>query len=166
MPLASVSMTKGWVKSGNTKTGTVMSACLRSSKADSEARDHLKLFRSQRPLERMFEKLCVLSGDSSHRNAPLLSLMCSMPCRKFKLLLKPIMHCGRIGFLFDACGKKFQNVTMAKRKSFASVSMQDDKPCDFLRTLFEGVIAGGTAGVVVETALYPIDTIKTRLQAG
>ncbi|KAJ6918947.1 hypothetical protein NC651_013028 [Populus alba x Populus x berolinensis] len=31
---------------------------------------------------------------------------------------------------------------------------------------FEGVIAGGTAGVVVETALYPIDTIKTRLQAG
>ncbi|PRQ49027.1 putative mitochondrial carrier domain-containing protein [Rosa chinensis] len=66
----------------------------------------------------------------------------------------------------DACGKKFQNVTMAKRKSFASVSMQDDKPFDLLRTLFEGVIAGGTAGVVVETALYPIDTIKTRLQAG
>lgn len=30
----------------------------------------------------------------------------------------------------------------------------------------DGVIAGGTAGVVVETALYPIDTIKTRLQAG
>lgn len=29
----------------------------------------------------------------------------------------------------------------------------------------EGFIAGGTAGVVVETALYPIDTIKTRLQA-
>lgn len=28
----------------------------------------------------------------------------------------------------------------------------------------EGFIAGGTAGVVVETALYPIDTIKTRLQ--
>ncbi|KAM5577542.1 S-adenosylmethionine carrier 1, chloroplastic/mitochondrial-like [Rosa sericea] len=65
----------------------------------------------------------------------------------------------------DACSKKFQNVPMAKRKSFASVSMQDDKPFDFLRTLFEGVIAGGTAGVVVETALYPIDTIKTRLQA-
>lgn len=30
----------------------------------------------------------------------------------------------------------------------------------------EGFIAGGTAGVVVETALYPIDTIKTRLQVG
>lgn len=29
----------------------------------------------------------------------------------------------------------------------------------------EGFIAGGAAGVVVETALYPIDTIKTRLQA-
>lgn len=28
----------------------------------------------------------------------------------------------------------------------------------------EGVIAGGAAGVVVEAALYPIDTIKTRLQ--
>lgn len=28
----------------------------------------------------------------------------------------------------------------------------------------EGAIAGATAGVVVETALYPIDTIKTRLQ--
>ncbi|KAG9151731.1 hypothetical protein Leryth_002025 [Lithospermum erythrorhizon] len=39
------------------------------------------------------------------------------------------------------------------------------KALDFFRTLFEGVIAGGTAGVVVETALYPIDTIKTRLQA-
>lgn len=32
------------------------------------------------------------------------------------------------------------------------------------RLLAEGVIAGGAAGVVVETALYPIDTIKTRLQ--
>lgn len=31
-------------------------------------------------------------------------------------------------------------------------------------TLVDGIIAGGTAGVVVETALYPIDTIKTRLQ--
>ncbi|KAG6493816.1 hypothetical protein ZIOFF_048819 [Zingiber officinale] len=30
----------------------------------------------------------------------------------------------------------------------------------------DGVVAGATAGVVVETVLYPIDTIKTRLQAG
>jgi solute carrier family 25 S-adenosylmethionine transporter 26 len=29
----------------------------------------------------------------------------------------------------------------------------------------DGIIAGGVAGVIVETALYPIDTIKTRLQA-
>ncbi|XP_065867788.1 uncharacterized protein [Euphorbia lathyris] len=36
----------------------------------------------------------------------------------------------------------------------------------FLRlSATKGVIAGGTAGVVVETVLYPIDTIKTRLQA-
>ncbi|KAL8142916.1 LOW QUALITY PROTEIN: hypothetical protein V2J09_015948 [Rumex salicifolius] len=41
----------------------------------------------------------------------------------------------------------------------------EEKPFDFLQTLFDGIIAGGTAGVIVETALYPIDTIKTRLQA-
>ncbi|CAI0428648.1 unnamed protein product [Linum tenue] len=35
-----------------------------------------------------------------------------------------------------------------------------------VENIAEGVIAGGAAGVVVETALYPIDTIKTRLQAG
>lgn len=28
----------------------------------------------------------------------------------------------------------------------------------------DGCIAGGIAGVAVEAALYPIDTIKTRLQ--
>ncbi|CAH9105705.1 unnamed protein product [Cuscuta europaea] len=37
-------------------------------------------------------------------------------------------------------------------------------PLDFFRTLYEGAIAGAAAGVVVETVLYPIDTIKTRLQ--
>ncbi|KAM3318361.1 hypothetical protein ACQJBY_035853 [Aegilops geniculata] len=41
----------------------------------------------------------------------------------------------------------------------------EEKPFNFLQILCEGVIAGGAAGVVVETALYPIDTIKTRLQA-
>lgn len=30
----------------------------------------------------------------------------------------------------------------------------------------DGAIAGAVAGGVVETVLYPIDTIKTRLQAG
>ncbi|KAI3883793.1 hypothetical protein MKX03_010593 [Papaver bracteatum] len=51
------------------------------------------------------------------------------------------------------------------QKLFASVSMGKEKPFDFFRVLVDGVIAGGTAGVVVETSLYPIDTIKTRLQA-
>lgn len=52
-----------------------------------------------------------------------------------------------------------------RKKFFASVSTSEEKPVEFLRSLYEGVIAGGVAGVVVETALYPIDTIKTRLQA-
>lgn len=65
----------------------------------------------------------------------------------------------------DGSSRKMQNIQMERRKSFASVSMKEEKPFDFLRIIFEGVIAGGTAGVVVETALYPIDTIKTRLQA-
>ncbi|KAK4485987.1 hypothetical protein RD792_008642 [Penstemon davidsonii] len=63
------------------------------------------------------------------------------------------------GVYSDACNRKMQ------KKLFASVSAGEETPFDFLRTLLEGVIAGGTAGVVVETALYPIDTIKTRLQA-
>ncbi|KAL3677207.1 hypothetical protein R1sor_027155 [Riccia sorocarpa] len=36
---------------------------------------------------------------------------------------------------------------------------------NFLRNFIDGAIAGAAAGVIVETALYPIDTIKTRLQA-
>ncbi|KDP35277.1 hypothetical protein JCGZ_09436 [Jatropha curcas] len=66
----------------------------------------------------------------------------------------------------DAPFNKIQSSSQLEaRKAFASISTQEEKPFDFLRTLFEGVIAGGAAGVVVETALYPIDTIKTRLQA-
>ncbi|KAL4575266.1 hypothetical protein LXL04_022108 [Taraxacum kok-saghyz] len=65
----------------------------------------------------------------------------------------------------DVSNVKAQRLQMIPKKSFASVSIGEDKPFDFLKTLFEGFIAGGTAGVVVETALYPIDTIKTRLQA-
>ncbi|XP_070031319.1 S-adenosylmethionine carrier 1, chloroplastic/mitochondrial isoform X1 [Nicotiana tomentosiformis] len=64
----------------------------------------------------------------------------------------------------DASGRKMDNLQMVPKKFFASVNSGEEKPFDFLRILFEGVIAGGTAGVVVETALYPIDTIKTRLQ--
>ncbi|OAY69309.1 S-adenosylmethionine carrier 1, chloroplastic/mitochondrial [Ananas comosus] len=65
----------------------------------------------------------------------------------------------------DACTSKLHDSVVVPQKLFASVTMGEEKPFDFLRTLFEGVIAGGTAGVVVETVLYPIDTIKTRLQA-
>ncbi|XP_057495125.1 S-adenosylmethionine carrier 1, chloroplastic/mitochondrial-like isoform X3 [Actinidia eriantha] len=60
---------------------------------------------------------------------------------------------------------KVQNLHLERNSFFASVSTREDKPFDFLRIFFEGVIAGGTAGVIVETALYPIDTIKTRIQA-
>ncbi|RLN34931.1 putative S-adenosylmethionine carrier 2, chloroplastic [Panicum miliaceum] len=42
---------------------------------------------------------------------------------------------------------------------------EDGGSCNLLQVLFEGAVAGGAAGVVVETTLYPIDTIKTRLQA-
>ncbi|XP_057505247.1 S-adenosylmethionine carrier 1, chloroplastic/mitochondrial-like [Actinidia eriantha] len=50
-------------------------------------------------------------------------------------------------------------------KIVEAVNGREDKPFDFWHALFEGAIAGGVAGGVVETALYPIDTIKTRLQA-
>ncbi|PON58690.1 Mitochondrial carrier domain containing protein [Parasponia andersonii] len=65
----------------------------------------------------------------------------------------------------DDCHKKGQNLSLKTKKTFAAASIEAEKPFDFFRTLLEGTIAGGTAGVVVETALYPIDTIKTRLQA-
>ncbi|XP_030513973.2 S-adenosylmethionine carrier 1, chloroplastic/mitochondrial [Rhodamnia argentea] len=65
----------------------------------------------------------------------------------------------------DMLMMKPQNLQLDATKFFASVSTGEEKPFDFFRTFFDGVIAGGTAGVVVETALYPIDTIKTRLQA-
>ncbi|KAL7254704.1 hypothetical protein ACSBR1_008950 [Camellia fascicularis] len=68
-------------------------------------------------------------------------------------------------FSSDASNGKARNLQLETKRFFASVSTGEDKPFDFLRIFFEGVIAGGTAGVVVETALYPIDTIKTRLQA-
>ncbi|KAK4772377.1 hypothetical protein SAY86_014152 [Trapa natans] len=60
---------------------------------------------------------------------------------------------------------KTHTLQMKRENFFASVNMGEQNPFDFFRTLVDGVIAGGTAGVVVETALYPIDTIKTRLQA-
>ncbi|KAL8527875.1 hypothetical protein ACS0TY_005624 [Phlomoides rotata] len=68
------------------------------------------------------------------------------------------------GFSSEASNRKMRGLQLERKKFFASVNARDENPFDFLRTLFEGVIAGGTAGVVVETVLYPIDTIKTRLQ--
>ncbi|KAL8477683.1 hypothetical protein ACS0TY_029833 [Phlomoides rotata] len=68
------------------------------------------------------------------------------------------------GFSSEASNRKMRGLQLERKKFFASVNARDENPFDFLRALFEGVIAGGTAGVVVETVLYPIDTIKTRLQ--
>uniref|UniRef100_A0A6N2KTM8 Uncharacterized protein n=1 Tax=Salix viminalis TaxID=40686 RepID=A0A6N2KTM8_SALVM len=48
---------------------------------------------------------------------------------------------------------------------FASVNAAENKPFYFLHAVYEGMIAGGAAGVIAEAVLYPIDTIKTRLQA-
>ncbi|XP_040363543.1 probable S-adenosylmethionine carrier 2, chloroplastic isoform X2 [Rosa chinensis] len=45
-----------------------------------------------------------------------------------------------------------------------SLAIVSGTPFDFLGVFCDSVIAGGAAGVVVEAALYPIDTIKTRLQ--
>ncbi|KAI4330140.1 hypothetical protein MLD38_028445 [Melastoma candidum] len=58
-----------------------------------------------------------------------------------------------------------KNCNWENRIYFASVNQGEEKPFDFLHALLDGVIAGGADGGVVETALYPIDTIKTRLQA-
>lgn len=55
--------------------------------------------------------------------------------------------------IFNDFNVKMQSLDL---KMFTFLMLFDDA---------EGFIAGGTAGVVVETALYPIDTIKTRLQA-
>ncbi|XP_047322013.1 S-adenosylmethionine carrier 1, chloroplastic/mitochondrial-like [Impatiens glandulifera] len=51
------------------------------------------------------------------------------------------------------------------KKTTIDINTRGEKPLDLLRALCEGAVAGSVAGVMVETALYPIDTIKTRLQA-
>ncbi|KAG9150066.1 hypothetical protein Leryth_021555 [Lithospermum erythrorhizon] len=47
----------------------------------------------------------------------------------------------------------------------SSMNKQQQNPINYLGVFYEGAVAGAAAGVVVEAALYPIDTIKTRLQA-
>lgn len=51
-------------------------------------------------------------------------------------------------------------------KCLASTHFREEDHFDILRSFYDGAIAGGIAGMVVEGILYPIDTIKTRLQAG
>ncbi|XP_050938756.1 S-adenosylmethionine carrier 1, chloroplastic/mitochondrial-like isoform X2 [Cucumis melo] len=50
-------------------------------------------------------------------------------------------------------------------KLSAALNVGDNEEFDFVRSLYEGAIAGSVASFVIEAALYPIDTIKTRLQA-
>ncbi|KAJ9146081.1 hypothetical protein P3X46_028392 [Hevea brasiliensis] len=69
-------------------------------------------------------------------------------------------NCYTDGFGYKKCISQKE-----PQKFFASVSAGEDKPFDFLGALYEGIVAGSTAGVVAEAALYPLDTIKTRLQA-
>ncbi|XP_050211609.1 S-adenosylmethionine carrier 1, chloroplastic/mitochondrial-like [Mercurialis annua] len=65
----------------------------------------------------------------------------------------------------DALDYKRSITHKESQKSFASVIVKDNKPIDYLGVLVDGLIAGGIAGVVADAALYPIDTIKTRMQA-
>ncbi|CAN6932401.1 unnamed protein product [Brassica oleracea] len=61
-------------------------------------------------------------------------------------------------------GLAFKNINNPIKKQTICVK-QDDDPCHFLRLLYGTcLVAGGLAGLVVEAALYPIDTIKTRVQ--
>ncbi|KAH9626052.1 hypothetical protein KSS87_000372 [Heliosperma pusillum] len=61
---------------------------------------------------------------------------------------------------------RYQVSSLAEQEKFsASNIIIKEKPLDFLQSVYDAAIAGAVAGVVVETALYPIDTIKTRLQA-
>ncbi|XP_047982737.1 S-adenosylmethionine carrier 1, chloroplastic/mitochondrial-like [Salvia hispanica] len=47
----------------------------------------------------------------------------------------------------------------------AAVSSKQNNSFDFLGMLYDSAVAGAAAGTVVEAVLYPVDTIKTRLQA-
>ncbi|KAG8377281.1 hypothetical protein BUALT_Bualt08G0013000 [Buddleja alternifolia] len=58
--------------------------------------------------------------------------------------------------------------SIAQDKAYTSLASGSarHKSFDFLGVLYESAVAGAAAGAVVEAVLYPIDTIKTRLQAG
>nr|GEW22275.1 S-adenosylmethionine carrier 1, chloroplastic/mitochondrial-like [Tanacetum cinerariifolium] len=65
----------------------------------------------------------------------------------------------------DTFEHKIYSSKDAPKAHVVSISKKADNPFDFVRVLLEGTVAGAAAGVVVEAALYPLDTIKTRLQA-
>ncbi|XP_056682630.1 probable S-adenosylmethionine carrier 2, chloroplastic isoform X2 [Spinacia oleracea] len=61
---------------------------------------------------------------------------------------------------------KFQlRSSKEQEKISASDIVMKESPLNLLQSLCDGAVAGAVAGSVVEAALYPIDTIKTRLQA-
>ncbi|XP_039024485.1 S-adenosylmethionine carrier 1, chloroplastic/mitochondrial-like [Hibiscus syriacus] len=64
-------------------------------------------------------------------------------------------------------GLKYKKCDFPKQENrlLDSVRAREDNPFDIVGVFYESIIAGATAGGVVEAALYPIDTIKTRLQA-
>lgn len=65
----------------------------------------------------------------------------------------------------DAFKHKIYSSKDVPKTHTVSISKKADNPFNFVRVLLEGAVAGAAAGVVVEAALYPLDTIKTRLQA-
>lgn len=60
--------------------------------------------------------------------------------------------------------KNINNPIKKQTNGCGTIFVKQDDPCHFLRLLYESLIAGGLAGLVVEATLYPIDTIKTRVQ--
>ncbi|KAB2030801.1 hypothetical protein ERO13_D05G248100v2 [Gossypium hirsutum] len=65
----------------------------------------------------------------------------------------------------DGLNHKKCNLLKEENRLLDSVLLKEENPFDFFRVFCESIIAGATAGVFVEAALYPIDTVKTRLQA-
>ncbi|KAG8377483.1 hypothetical protein BUALT_Bualt08G0037600 [Buddleja alternifolia] len=57
------------------------------------------------------------------------------------------------------------SITQDKAYTSLASGSARHKSFDFLGVLYESAAAGAAAGAVVEAVLYPIDTIKTRLQA-
>ncbi|TYH72687.1 hypothetical protein ES332_D05G272100v1 [Gossypium tomentosum] len=64
----------------------------------------------------------------------------------------------------DGLNHKKCNLLKEENRLLDSVLLKEENPFDFFRVFCESIIAGATAGVFVEAALYPIDTVKTRLQ--